>query len=196
VEQHASTSINKSVTEPEPPPSPRSFAIGTGVAFQTVGGVLVFAACLVWGFAAWTAKKSSTPLENWTDFFRGEHLPTALMTIALLVTLVGGASLLAVGVGLQGERPSSGRAAMVASGLMAVGYFVVAVTYVVAAGRILAALIVFALGLLVAVLFMIAGQSASVLRKFPPPSDLSAATPELLEEFRQKRLERLKHYEP
>ena len=196
VEQQHSSSIDSAGVKPDPTPSPRAFAIGTGVAFQAVGAVLVFAACVAWGISAWTAPKASTPLSNGTEFFRGEHLPSALMTVALLTTFVGGGGLLAVGVGLQGERPSSGRAAMLASGAMAACYFIIAVSYVVALGRIFSALIVFALGLLAAVLFMLAGHSASILRQFPPPADLNAATPELLEEFRQKRLERLKHYEP
>lgn len=179
-----------------PVTSPRAFAIGTGVVFQTAGGILLFGACLFWGITAWAVPSVSKPLANWTDFFRGEHLPSALMTVALLGTLLGGAALLAVGVGLQGERPSSGRAAMLVTALLTVCYVIVAVTYVVALGHYLAAFVVIALGLLSAVLFMLAGHSASILREFPPPADLNAATPELLEEFRQKRLERLKHYEP
>ena len=170
--------------------------MGSGFVFQTVGGLLVFVACLIWGISAWTVPKASTPLANWTDFFRGENLPSALMTIALLISFIGGLALLAVGLGLQGERPSSGRAAMLTSALMAACYLAVAIAYAVALGRIFSALIVFALAGLAVFLFMLAGHSSAVLRQFPPPPDLNDATPELLEEFRQKRLERLKHYEP
>jgi hypothetical protein len=176
--------------------SPRAFAMGSGLVFQTVGGLLVFAACLIWGISAWTIPKASTPLANWIDFFRGENLPSALMTIALLTSFVGGLALLAVGLGLQGERPSSGRAAMITSTLMAACYLVVAIAYAFALGRIFSALIVFALTVLAFLLFMLAGHSSAILRRFPPPAGLNDATPELLEEFRQKRLERLKHYEP
>lgn len=118
------------------------------------------------------------------------------MAILLLVSLVGGLGLLAVGLGLQGERSGSGSAAMIVSALMAACYIVVAVIYLVALGRVLVALALFGLGLLGVLLFMVAGHSAAILKKFPPPADLNVATPEILEEFRQKRLERLKHYEP
>lgn len=195
MDRQPATSIDPG-PESQPAPSPRAFAMGSGFVFQTVGGILVLASCIVGGISAWAVPKASAPLLSWMDFFRGENLPSALMTVALLTSLVGGLALLAVGLGLQGERASSGRAAMIASGLMSASYTIVALAYVVILGRVVSALFVFALAALAALLFMLAGHSASILRKFPPPSDLNDATPELLEEFRQKRLERLKHYEP
>lgn len=179
-----------------PAPSPRAFAIGAGAVFQTMGGLFVFGSCLTWLLSAWLVPKAAAPVSHWLDFFRGENLSSALMVIVLIVSLVGGLGLLAVGLGLQGERPRSGHAAMFATAFMTVCYVVVAITYLVAVGHILTPLFVLALGLITVFLFMVAGYSASVLRKFPPPADLNVATPEILEEFRQKRLERLKHYEP
>ncbi len=181
---------------PEPVASPRAFVIGSGAVFQSVGGLFVFMACVVWLISAWTVPKAAAPQSQWNGFFHEEHLPSALMTIALLLTFVGGLGLLAVGLGLQGERPGSGRVAMAASGLLATCYLIVSVAYVVALGRVISALLVFALAGMAAVLFLLAGHSAGILRKFPPPPDQNVATPEILEEFRQKRLDRLKHYEP
>lgn len=145
---------------------------------------------------AFAIPESPEPMARWTDFLKGANLPSALMTIALLATLIGGIALMAVGVGLQGERGGSGRAAMIVTALMTVVYFVVAATFVSSLGMVLKAVVVVVPGLVSAVLFMLAGHSASILKQFPPPSGLNDATPELLEEFRQKRLERLKHYEP
>jgi len=190
------TSTDPSQADSGRTPSPRAFAIGTGVAFQTVGGVLVIIAIVAGIISVWVVPKASAPLSNWIDFFGKEHLPSALMTIATLNTLIGGLAMMAAGVGLQGERRSSGRVAMLVSGLMISCYFVIIITYIVATGRILPALIVFLLYLVTTIMFALARVSATELRKFPPPPDLNAATPEILEEFRQKRLERLKHYEP
>ncbi len=156
----------------------------------------MFIAALAGVISVWVVPKANEPLLSWTDFFQKEHLPSALMTIVLLNTFIGGLAMMAAGVGLQGERRSSGRVALIVTGLMDFCYFAIMIAYIVALGRILPALIVFLLSLVIAVMFALAKNSASILRKFPPPPDLNAATPELLEEFRQKRFERLKHYEP
>ena len=185
-----------SIAPGEISPSPRAFAIGTGVAFQTMGSIHAFIAILVWAISAWILPRASRPAAQWTDFLERENLPAALITILVLVSLVGGLALIAAGVGLQGERRRSGTVAMIVCGLMVPCYVVVAIIYLLALGRLLTAIGVFALAIPGGFLFMLAGYSASILRRFPPPPDLNAATPELLEEFRRKRLERLKHYEP
>ena len=176
--------------------SPRAFAIGTGFAFQTVGGLLASAAAVMAVIAAWAIPGSKVPVEQWTQFFSEEHLPSALWTILLITSLIGGLAMAAVGVGLQGENRNSGRVALVISAIMGLAYFCVAGVFIVAADRVFPALVAIVLAALAALMFLLAGHSATVLRQYPPPPDLNAATPELLEEYRQKRLERLKHYEP
>ena len=185
-----------SITPGDSFPSPRAFAIGTGVAFQTIGSIYAFIAILAWAISAWILPRASGPAAQWTDFLAHENLPAAMITILILVSFVGGLALIAAGVGLQGERRRSGIVAMTVSGLMVPCYVVVAIILLVALNRIFTAIGILVLALPAGVLFMLAGYSASILRKFPPPPDLNAATPELLEEFRRKRLERLKHYDP
>lgn len=146
--------------------------------------------------SAWGIPRSQTPVQQWSHFFQKEHLSSALWTIVLMTSLVGGLAMAAVGVGLQGERRSSGRAAMFVCAILTLVYAGVAATFLVSLGRIIPMLIALTLTALTSAMFMLAGHSASVLRQHPPPPDLNKATPELLEEFRQKRLERLKHYEP
>lgn len=183
-------------SSPTPEPSPRAFAIGTGAVFQTIGLLMVLAACIAWAISAFAIKSNTQPASKWSDFLREPYLASALLTLALAATLIGGLALLAVGVGLQGERRNSGRAAMIATGFVTTAYLLVSVLYVVGLQLYVRAIFFLLLGLASVVLFMLAGHSASILKKFPPPPGLNDATAELLEEFRQKRLERLKHYDP
>jgi hypothetical protein len=45
-------------------------------------------------------------------------------------------------------------------------------------------------------LFMLAGQSSSLLRQFPPPADQHVATEEFLRQHKEERLKRLQEYDP
>lgn len=178
------------------PPSPRAFAIGTGVVFQSVGGMLAFAALVAALISPWTIPRSEKPVEQWFQFFEKDHLPYAMAAIVIITSLIGGLAFVAVGLGLQGERPSSGRVAMVAAGLIGAAYLGVACVFLFLLNRPFSMIVPTVLTLICIALFLLAGQSASILRQCPPPPDLNVATPEILEEFRQKRLERLKQFEP
>lgn len=177
-------------------PSPRAFAIGTGVTCQYIGFFFLLGACVACALAAWLLPSASQPTDKWTDFLKGDRLPTAILTLSLVVTFLGGIAWMAVGVGLQGERPGSGVAAMIVSGILTALYVVATVWLIAAAQLFLPAVFPIGMALVSFAVFMLAAHSATVLRRFPPPPDQSAATPEFLDEYRQKRIERLSAYDP
>lgn len=177
-------------------PSPRAFAIGAGVVFQSVGGILALAALVAALISPWAIPRSEKPVEQWFQFFEKDHLPYAMAAIVIITSLIGGLAFVAVGLGLQGERRSSGRVAMVTAGLIGATYLGVACVFLFLLNRPFSMIVPTILTLICVALYLLAGHSASILRQFPPPPDLSVATPEVLEEFRQKRMERLKQFEP
>lgn len=179
-----------------PRPSPRAFVTATGLVYQAVGMIMLFGSCCFWSFSGHVVEPSDVPASQWTDYLRGERLPAALLTICVVVTFVGGIALTAAGVGLQGEKPRSGRVAMAVSAPMAVIYL--------AAGAILLfntelwgrALMPVLFGTVTILLFMLAGHSSSLLRQFPPPADQHLATEEFLRQHKEERLKRLQEYDP
>lgn len=182
-------------TQPLETPSPRAFAIGTGVWCQTVGMVLLLGGCCLWGLSDRITTRASEPAPQWTDFLFNESFPAAIWTLGLATTFVGGLALVAVGVGLQGERAGSGRVAMVVTALMTLIYLALAVALAAGAESWYAALAPGLLAVVTGVLFLLSGNSAATLRRFPPPPDQSKATAEFLEEHRRRREERLKEYD-
>jgi lysylphosphatidylglycerol synthetase-like protein (DUF2156 family) len=196
MDQPSRSSTEAGLSTSGPAPSPRAFAIGTGAVFQTVGGLWTTAAIVVAIISVWVIPKTDQPVEQWAHFFQTEHRASALWTILLATSWIGGLAMVAVGVGLQGERKNSGRVAMVTCAVMGLCFSGVAIAFLVRLGRIGPAIVAAGLAALSLGGFMLAGHCAAVLRMHPPPADLHVATPEILEEFRQKRLERLKKFEP
>jgi len=86
----------------------------------------------------------------------------------MAASLVGGIALLAVGAGLQAERPASGRHAMIVTGAMTATYLCIAGVLLFKSGAPIAAATAGILGVLSLLLFMLAGHSAAVLRAHPP----------------------------
>ena len=195
-ERPENTASGQSPESPRTEVSPRAFAVGTGLCCQAVGLVFLLGSCCVWSLSANVVEPSPEPAERRTDDLVGDRLPAAVLMIGLAVTLVGGMALVAVGTGLQGERPSSGILAMVVTGLMTGVYAASAVLLIVHTGSVMKALAPVLPALATSILFLLAGYSASVLRRFPPPPDQSVATPEFLEACRQEREERLKRSNP
>lgn len=181
----------------------RSFVRGTGAVFQVVGIFLLFGACCVWpvtgGASGGAPSPADAPRETAaepSEFGRSSVGRPALPLVLLAVTLVGGFACAACGVGLQAERLGAGRIAALVAGLQALGLFAVAIAEVAGQGASVRALLAGGLAVLSAFLFLVAFESGRLLRRFPPPPDLGEATPEFMEEYRRKRLERLQNYDP
>lgn len=173
--------------------NPRTFAIGTGAVLQTVGTLLALGGCCLWSTSNYFLRPADGPAARWSDFLFANPAAAA-WTIGMLTSFVGGIGLIAAGVGLQGERASSGRIAMFVSGTMTL-IFVGLVVWLVIHAAYLAALTPLALAVICGFLLALSGHSASILKHFPPPEDLSRATPEILEEHRRRREERIKEME-
>lgn len=174
----------------EKAPSPRAFAIGTGVVLQTAGILFVVGAFCCWGLSSLVEKPAKVPETRWMDYLAGDRLPAAALTLGIVVALVGGLGMLAAGVGLQGERPSSGWIASVVTGVTAALYWVLCGVLLVKVGSVVGAIATATLGAVMSCLFALSWRSASVLRRFPPPADQSVVTEEFLEEHRRAREER------
>lgn len=169
------------------PDSPRAHVIATGHIFFSVGLVFLLGACCFWGFSSHVVRPADEPAARWADYFSGDRLPAAMLTIGVATTLIGGFGLVAVGVGLQGERPSSGPVAVVLTALMAIVYWGTCAVLIVKTGSWSYALTPAVFALASTVLFAVAVHCAAVLRRFPPPPDQNVVTDEFLEEYRKRR---------
>jgi hypothetical protein len=174
----------------EPGSNPRAFAIGTGAVLQTVGTLLALGGCCLWSTSNYFLRPADVPAARWSDFLFANPIAAA-WTIGMLTSFVGGIGLIAAGVGLQGERASSGRIALFVSGTMTLIFVGVALWLVIAHAAYLTAITPLALAVICGFLFALSGHSAAILKRFPPPEDLSRATPEILEEHRRRREERI-----
>jgi len=172
-------------------PNPRAFAIGTGVVFQTVGVILALTGCSIWGLRGYVTAPVDQPAPNWLDFF-SIRFGEALWTLGLATTFLHGLALAAVGVGLQGERPSAGKLAVATNCAAGLIYAGMAAALILRESRFAMSLIPLMMFAFAGVMLALAIKSASALRAFPPPPDLSRATPEILAEYRRQREQRLR----
>ena len=156
--------------------------MGAGFVFQCVGGVFLLGVCCVWSFTTYFNPPSPQPNAHWMD-----NLAAALLTIGAAATLVGGVGLVGAGIGLQGERPSSGIVAALVTGFLSLLFWSICGLYFFKTeswgGRI--ASLLFA-GLSTS-LFGLAARSAILMRRFPPPPDQNVVTDEFLEQYRTRR---------
>ena len=116
-----------------------------------------------------------------------DDLAAALLTIGAAASLVGGVGLVGAGIGLQGERPSSGIVAALVTGLLSLVFWSIFGLYCFKteswSGRIAS---LFFAGL-ASSLFALAVRAAMILRRFPPPPDQNVVTDEFLEQYRTRR---------
>lgn len=174
-------------------PNPRAFAIGTGAVFQTVGVLQMLAGCFVWALSAYFHQPSPDPAAQWYDFL-DTRFGAAMVTLGLLAGTLHGLILAAVGSGLQGERPGSGRLSVAANVVALALYLIIAGALAMRASW-WSVLVPGAMCLWTAVLLILALTSADVLRRSPPPPDVNRATPEIMEEHRRRREERLRNFD-
>lgn len=177
-------------------PSPRAFASATGTIFQTVGVVFLLGSCLFWSFSGAVVPRTTDHIQRWTQFLSAKHAPMAALGVGMLTTFVGGIALVAMGVGLTGEKRHSGTVATIVALVMTLIYGALSGILLLAVGSVVASVVAAAFAFVCCVLFLLAAQSASVLRRFPPPPEQGKATEEFLDEERRKRTERLQKYDP
>ena len=162
-------------------PAPRASVIAIGYLFQSIGLVLLLGAFCFWPFSSRFVTPAEAPPQRWTEYLLGDRAAAALFTIGLATTFIGGIGLVAVGVGLQGERRSSGRAAMAVTAAMAASYWVSGGLLIVKTGSWLHALTATAFATLATLLLVSAAHCAAVLRRFPPPSDQNVVSDEFVD---------------
>lgn len=168
-------------------PSPRAFATATGFALQVVGVVHLLASGGFWFLSGLIQSPVATPVKRPQDYLAAGNIVPALTTFLVLAAFAGGLAMIAFGVGLQGERPRSGVGAMLTTGMLtAVGLaaVVLGLTFgpswaVAAAGAVVAGIN--------AVFFLLSGQSAGVLKRFPAPPDQNVVDDAWLEEHARRR---------
>ena len=166
--------------------NPRAFVTATGFIFQAAGLVLAFGGCCMWSFAGKLQTQTDQPIEQWADYWQPSNLPASVAMIDVAFTFISGLGLMAVGVGLQGERPGSGRWALVlTAGLFLIWALSLATFLLTSAGwtSVLVALL-FVAGSFV--LFLLAGYSQTILRLHPPPQDYNVVDEAFLEQYRRR----------
>ena len=175
---------------PAEPPSPRASAISVGYAFQPIGLVLMMGACCFGALSGSILPKNDPPIDPWAEFSSLEVLIGAALTIGTLTSGIGGVALLAVGIGLQGEHPQSGRVGVAVTTTMTLIYVMVAATLLWRTQLSVASITAVVFVVCSVILLSLAAHSARVLKLHPPPADRSAVTEEQLEEMRDRRRRR------
>lgn len=169
-------------------PLPRAFATATGVVYQIVGVVYFFASAAYWLASGRLHAPAAVRVDTFAAFFAPANLLRTVATANVLAAVAGGLAMIAFGVGLQGEQPRSGVGAMCTSGVLLLIAVASAVVCAVM-GAWLSLIVLVPLTLANGVLFMLAGHSASVLKRFPPPPDQSVVDDAWVEEYDRQRRE-------
>ncbi len=169
------------------PPSPRAHVISAGHVFQSVGLLFSLGACCFWAFSTHLVEPADQPASRWTEYLSGDRLPAAVLTIGVVTTLVGGIGLVAVGVGLHGERRGSGRTAVALTAVMAAIYWGAGILLIIKTASWSYSLAPALFALATTGLFTLAVHSAAVLSRFPPPPDQNVVTDEFLKDHLERR---------
>lgn len=166
-----------------------AFATGTGFAFQVVGTALIMAACALWAISGPMSWPDAEPVNRWIDYLTGTTSPAAAVTVGLLTSFVGGAGLLAAGVGLQHERRSSGPFALLVTGTMSLAYWFVFGRLIASEGGWLLITLAGIVAVMATPLVPFAWRSAAILKRYPAPKH-NIVTDEFLEELQREKDER------
>ncbi len=171
-----------------PPASPRAFATTTGLVFQVVGIVYVLVAGGYWLVSGRVQTPVANPVDSLSDYIsHPQNILLAATTANILVAVAGGMAMVAFGVGLQGEQRRSGTGAMIVSAFVAMVGLITIVVYIVWGPAWLRAAVTAVHVVVASVLFLLAGQSASVLKRYPPPEDQSIVDDAWLEDYERQR---------
>lgn len=144
-------------------------------------------AVCAWLLSGLFVEPAATPAERWTDYLTGDRLPAAVFTIDVLAMIVGGLAIMTVGLGMQGERPESGRAGVVVAGMLFLVFLASAALLFVRSQARLGGVMAVVLALASTCLIGLAGKSAGILKRFPPPSDRNVVTDEMLQAIREEK---------
>ena len=194
--QHTTDRVAEGIAQPgSGEENPRAFVTASGFLLQVLGGFLTFSACLAWAISAMLSSSTATPAPRWTDHLTGPQSATALVTLGLFTSLVGGLGLLAAGVGMQGEKKGSALTGLVMSSLMALVYVALAVLLIASAHRFVLGGAALLCGILSGGAAVLATISHATLKRSPPPGDYNLLTAEIVEEIRRKRDERRKEFD-
>lgn len=167
--------------------SPRAFATTTGVVFQIVGLAFLLAGGSYWVISGRLERLAPVPIDTTAAFLDPANIILTVTTANVLTLVTGGLALAAFGVGLQGELRRSGTYAMIAAGLLTIVELVSVILFVAFGPAWIRMVVVFLLAVVNAILFLLAGQSASILKAHPPPPDQSVVDDAWLENYARNR---------
>ena len=154
--------------DPPATPGQRAFATATGAVFQVAGSIFAFGSCCFLSISGLVFSPASSPAEHWFSYLSGDRFETAMATLQIVVSLVGGLG-------------------MWSSGLLVLCYGA-AIAVRLNHGSPLPGLIApVVMGVVTTALFLLAGHSRQILQRFPPPENQNVVDDAFLEEYRQRR---------
>ncbi len=174
------------------PSSLRAFATATGLAFQVVGIIYLMIGAGYFVVASAVDRKGSAanPDIITSGIFDPANRLQAVTTLGILAAIAGGLALATFGLGMQGEKRNSGVAAMISTTILTIIAAATCAGYLYLGPHYLRATIALAFTLINATLFMLAGQSAAVLKAHPAPEDQSIVDDAWIEEYSRIRRQR------
>lgn len=168
-------------------PPPRAFVTATGYVYQLVGIVYLLGFGFYWIISGRIQAKASVQIDSLADYVAPGNVLLTVTMVMILSGVAGGLGLATLGIGLQSERRWSGVGAMVVAGsLAAIGWAGVSmhIIYGPAWGR---AVIVGGWSVINTILFLLAGYSAAILKRHPPPEDQNVVDDAWLERYDRER---------
>ena len=153
----------------------------TGYVFQGAGTVLMLVGGFFWVLSGFVIDSVDEAPRRWTDYLAGDRLAPALAAIGIVASVVGGLAIATAGIGLHQDRPSSGRFALAVTALLSITYWTVGLLLLIVCGAWAAGTVAVIMALCSTVMFLLAGQSAGLQRRFPPPAHNVITSQELAE---------------
>lgn len=170
-------------------PSLRSFVTATGYIFQIVGLAFAGGGCLLWTLTGYLETQLDEPIAGVSDYFQSSARVMAISLACITTTCVAGFGLLATGLGMQGERPGSGRWGMVIAAILVMVWLAGGIGLWWISAPIWKIIVSAAFAGVGTMLFMLAGNSARILKLHPPPEDAGVVTDEFLQEYSHRKIE-------
>lgn len=168
---------------------PRAFVTATGFVFQIIGLIMSGGGCLLWSLSDWLQEAPEAPVAGVEDLLRADVRAAAIGMAAITGSFIAGLALVATGVGLQGERPTAGRWALVAASALALLWWGCVAALWLDSAPIWQLGTAALVALLCTALFLLAGNCARILKLHPPPRDQNAVNDAFLREYSSRRHE-------
>jgi hypothetical protein len=170
-------------------PHPRAFVTATGFALQGAGLVFLAVAAVYWLISGRVQKLADGRIDRLADYFATPNLGLTAITGLVLAAVCGGLAMITFGLGMQGEMRRSGIGAMVVAGAMTLIGVAAAAVFLAAGPDWMGSGVAAAWTLVSGILFLLAGNSTSILRRFPPPKDQNVVDDAWIQEYHRKRRE-------